>query len=137
MSRSGELARFIKFCLVGSSGVVVNLGLLWLLTEKAGLFYLLSSVIAIETSIVTNYLLNSFFTFADRRPKGFMAQLKCLAKFNGVSLAGVGINVGTLWFFTSVVGLYYLVSNCIGIALAVVWNYLVNNWWTWKSRTST
>lgn len=132
MRRKGELTRFLKFCLVGSSGVLVNMGLLWTLTEFAGLFYMVSAAISIETSIVTNFLLNDFFTFPDRRSKGVGHFARRFAKFNLVSLGGLVVNMTVLWTLTSVVGLHYLVSNLFGIAAATVWNYLVNFWWTWK-----
>ncbi|MDD5127810.1 MAG: glycosyltransferase [Dehalococcoidales bacterium] len=132
MRRSGELLRFIKFCLVGGSGVVVNEGLLWLLTEHGGLFYLVSSAISIETSIVTNYTLNDFFTFSDRRTRGFKSFLKRLGKFNLVSLVGLALNWGILALLSSVLGLHYLLANLFGIAAAIIWNYLANLWWTWK-----
>ena len=54
MRRTGELLRLIKFCMVGGSGIVVNQGLLWLLTESAGFPYLLSATISIETSIISS-----------------------------------------------------------------------------------
>jgi len=132
MRRTGELARFIKFCLVGGSGVGVNMGLLWLLTEVGGMFYLMSAAISIETSIITNFLLNNYFTFADRRQPGVKSLLKTLMKFNLVSLAGLGINLTILWILTEPLGLFYMLSNLVGIAAATLWNYLLNNWWTWK-----
>ncbi len=88
MRRKGELARFLKYCLVGASGVLVNMGLLWLLTEIGGLFYLVSAAISIETSIITNFTLNDFFTFPDRRKRGAGQFLVRLLRFNLVSLAG-------------------------------------------------
>ena len=133
MSRTGELRRFVKFCLVGASGVGVNLGLLWLLTEQVGLFYLLSACISIEASIISNYVLNHLFTFRDRQTRGARSFLRKLRRFNIVSLVGVGINLGTLWLLTSLVGVYYLISSLVGIALATLWNFLVNNRWTWGS----
>jgi len=132
MRRKGELLRFIKFCLVGASGILVNMGLLWLLTELAGLFYLLSAAISIETSIITNFILNDRFTFPDRRSPGAGHFLRRLLKFNIVSLAGLGINLGVLWLLTSVLGIYYLLSNLCGIAAATLWNYLANIGWTWR-----
>lgn len=132
MKRKGELLRFIKFCLVGLSGVLVNMGLLWLLTEFAGLFYLLSAAIGIETSIVSNFVLNDFFTFPDRRSTGVKSALSRLAKFNVVSLGGLGINMAILWLLTEHLGLYYLLSNICGIAAATLWNFSVNTLWTWK-----
>ena len=132
MWRKGELTRFFKFCLVGLSGVGVNMGLLWLLTEKAGLPYLGSAAVAIETSIITNFILNNFFTFRARNAPGKKAFFKRLFKFNVVSLAGLTLNLGVLWLFTDVFDIYYLVSNLFGIAVTILWNYLVNTWWTWK-----
>ncbi len=132
MRRRGEVLRFMKFCLVGGSGVGVNMGLLWLLTEVGGLFYLVSAAISIETSIISNFTLNDFFTFPDRRRQGARNFLSRLVKFNLVSLGGLALNLSILWFLTSVVGIYYLVSNLVGIAAATMWNYLVNFWWTWK-----
>jgi dolichol-phosphate mannosyltransferase len=132
MVRKGEMLRFIKFCLVGLSGVLVNMGLLWLLTEFAGLFYILSAAISIETSILTNFALNDYFTFRDRRSPTLKSFLSRLGKFNLVSLAGLALNMGVLWLFTEVFGIYYLMSNLCGIVVATLWNYLVNTWWTWR-----
>ena len=130
--RKGELLRFVKFCLVGLSGVLVNVGLLWLLTEFAGLFYLVSAAISIETSIISNFALNDYFTFSDRRLPGVKSFLGRLLKFNLVSLAGLAINMGVLGLLTQIFGIYYLLSNLCGIAVAILWNYLVNTWWTWR-----
>jgi dolichol-phosphate mannosyltransferase len=122
--------RFIKFCLVGLSGAVVNLGLLYILTEFAGFFYLISSIIAIEISIITNFLLNNAWTWNDRRKKG--AFFSRLGKFNLVSIGSLVINAGILYLLTSFAGIYYIISNMIGIVAAALWNFFVNHYWTFK-----
>jgi dolichol-phosphate mannosyltransferase len=132
MGRKGELLRFLKFVGVGLSGVVINEGVLWLLTEFAGIPYYYSSIIAIEASIITNFLLNDSFTFADRRSGKAKSFLSRLFKFNVTSAAAGGIQYGLLRLFTDIVGLNYLVSNLIGIAFAVIWNYILSMVWTWK-----
>jgi len=132
MRRGGEVKRFIRFCMVGFSGVGVNMGLLWFFTDVGGLYYLLSSIIAVEASILTNYTLNNFITFADRKKSGVGNFFKRMGKFNTISLAGLLINMSVLYFFTEAVGLYYLIANALGIMAATSWNYLVNNWWTWR-----
>lgn len=132
MKRSGELTRFFKYCLVGGSGILVNEGMLWLLHEFTGLPLALSSAIAIELAIISNYTINNFFTFPDRSAPGVGAFFRRLAKFNTVSLVGLGINMGILLLFTNVFHFYYLLSNLVGIAVAMMWNYLVNLGWTWR-----
>ena len=129
--------RFLKFGLVGLSGVLVNEGLLWLLTENLGLYYLLSAAIAVETAIITNFILNDIWTFRDRRTSGNRSLLGRGLKFNLVSLGGLGINIAILWTVTEVVGISYLISNLIGIAGATLWNYTINTLWTWRAKPSS
>jgi len=124
--------RIAKFALVGLSGVFVNEGLLWVLTEIAGLYYLISSAIGIELSIITNFILNDKWTFSDRA-RG-VGVLRRFPKFNLVSLGGLVINMIVLFSLTNSLGVYYLISNLFGISFAFLWNYLVNLKWTWGVR---
>jgi dolichol-phosphate mannosyltransferase len=132
MRRTGELLRFFKFCLVGLSGVFVNQGILWILTEFAGIPYQASAVVSIEASIISNFILNDFFTFPQRRIPGIKHFFNRLWKFNIVSLIGAAINYGILMLLTEVANVHYLISNLIGIIAATLWNYLVNTSWTWR-----
>jgi dolichol-phosphate mannosyltransferase len=132
MHRKGEDIRFIKFLLVGASGIIVNEGLLFILKELIKLTLPFASAIAIEASIISNFMLNDTITFRDRRTAGAKSFFSRLAKFNVVSLAGAAINYSATLLLTQVFGIHYLISNLIGIVIATMVNYLVNNWWTWK-----
>jgi dolichol-phosphate mannosyltransferase len=144
MWRTGELLRFIKFCLVGVSGVIVNYGLYWLLTRLAGFTPLnntaiggiasgnVAMAISIETSIITNFILNNYITFADRNVRGIKAFLGRLLKFNVICLVGGLIQIGVANLLTITLGIYDLVSVLIAIVVAMLWNYLLNTWLTWK-----
>lgn len=124
---SKEHCRFLKFLAVGATGIAVNEGLLWLLTES-GLFYLFSSLIGIETSIISNFILNDLWTFRKERKGPFLGRL---GKFNVARLITLAINLMVLWLLTSF-GLHYLISNLIGIAIATIIGYLASLWWVWK-----
>src|SRR3972149_2993332 len=54
-----------KYYAVGATGIFVNLGLLYYLTEYVGLWYFLSYALAISVSITSNFILNKFWTFRD------------------------------------------------------------------------
>jgi dolichol-phosphate mannosyltransferase len=132
MVRTGELAMFLKFILVGLSGVIVNEGLYWILTRFTGLasYDYLAVIIAIEASILTNFILNDTFTFAKHRTgKSFIGRL---LKFNLICLSGAAIQTGVFLLFTRVFGVYDLLSLFIGIVIGFLWNYFVNRNWTWK-----
>jgi len=138
MKRTGELTRFFKFALVGASGIGVNEGLYWLLTRLTSLVGSLdiwAVVISTETSVITNFILNNYFTFADRSQPGLKSFLKHLLRFNLISLVGISITVGMFYILTRFFGVqepYDLLALLAGITITMLWNYLANNWWTWK-----
>ncbi|KXB03763.1 hypothetical protein AKJ35_00400 [candidate division MSBL1 archaeon SCGC-AAA833F18] len=132
-----ETKRFLKFCMVGLSGVGVNLGLLWILTDHFGIYYLVSAVFSVETSILTNFTLNELWTFSDRvTNRSTRPLLGRLTKFNLISAGGLVINITILWAFTEFLGFYYLISALFGIAGATLWNYFANASVTWKKSAS-
>ncbi|MEM3073861.1 MAG: GtrA family protein, partial [Nitrososphaerales archaeon] len=112
---------------VGLTGVFVNQGLLILLTTL-GLYYLYSAIIAVETSIISNFLLNDLWTFKDRR-SGHI--LKRLVKFNVLMLVGLVINLFVLYTLTDLVSLHYGISNLFGIGVASIARYLMSIKWAW------
>jgi len=131
----GNLKRFLKFCLVGASGTLVNWGLLTLCTEVGGLHYRWSAVIAYEFSILNNFTWNELWTFRDRRTPGKSTLLRRLLKYNTATGAGVGIHVGMLTLFTDVVGFRYNgLSWVIATACVVIWDFSWSVLWTWRVK---
>ena len=116
--------------MVGLSGVLVNEGLLWALTEMVGLPYQISAIFAIEVSILSNFTLNELWTFK-RRTDGYF--FKRMLKFNLACAVGSAINYVVLLALTRFVNLHYLLSNLVGIACATLWNYFMSATWVWKS----
>ncbi len=122
--------RFIKFNLVGLSGVVVNEGLLVLLAS-AGVYYIYASTFAIEVSIISNFVLNDFWTFRDRRHGHIVARL---LKFNGLMIVGLAVNLLILFAGTSYLGVNYAVSNLVGIGAAFLVRYWLSVNYAWMKR---
>ena len=127
-----ELQRILRFGLVGISGIIVNMGILWWLTERAGIYYLYSSAVAIETSIITNFLLNDLWTFEGGTGHRMERRLHRFVSFQLVSMGGLVVNIAVLYIGKEIFGIYYLVANLLGILAAFVWNYLVNRNVTWR-----
>jgi dolichol-phosphate mannosyltransferase len=131
---TGQIGRFLRFCTVGLSGVFVNEGALKFFTEISGLYYVYSSVLAVEIAIISNFLFNEFWTFRDRssRQPGIVKCLRRFFKFNLVCALGAILNVTVLWALTDLAGLYYLISNLVGIGVSTLWNYGLNSNITWE-----
>jgi len=123
--------RFVRFGLVGLSGILVNTVVLWLLKTRMGLYYVTAGALAIVVAITWNFLLNDTFTWRERRSRTARDMGTRYLKYWTVSGVGSLLQVGGLYIFTEA-GLPYLVSNLIGIVLGVVWNFKMHSGWTWK-----
>jgi dolichol-phosphate mannosyltransferase len=121
---------FLRFATVGATGVVVNLGLFsWLLASGMNKF--LASPIAIEASIVSNFFLNNYWTFRERRTRD-RKRIKGL-KFNVVSLVALGISYGTFALLSALFPhTAPQVHQLIGIVPATAVNYFLNSYWTFR-----
>ena len=122
---------FIKFCVTGLSGVFVNLGSFQLLTAL-GVHRYLASPIAIELSIISNFLVNNYWTFADRE----LADGKRIRglKFNVVSLLALAVSYGTFLLLSLLLPQVAPVwLQGLAIVPAVLVNYFLNSYWTFRA----
>ncbi|MCJ8279681.1 MAG: glycosyltransferase [Rivularia sp. ALOHA_DT_140] len=130
------IGRFIRFGLVGLSGVFVDMAILYLLSDPITLDLPLtrSKIIAGEIAILNNFLWNDAWTFADvaTKQQGFGQRLKRFFKFNIICLAGLVINVLVLNLVFNFVIQNRYIANLIAIAVATVWNFWVNLKLSWR-----
>ena len=127
-----NLEDFIKYSLVGVSGVFVNLGLYLFLTRYYEISELVAPLIAIESALISNFILNNFWTFGKRITQSRI-RVK-FVKFHLVSGFSALINYSAFLTLFLVFGLYDILANLIGIGLAAIVNYFINSNWTWKGN---
>jgi dolichol-phosphate mannosyltransferase len=130
------VTRFLRFALVGLSGVVVDLTIFYLLNDPSTLGWGLtrSKAIAAQTAIVNNFLWNDQWTFGDvaRRQPGWAARLRRFLKFNLICLSGLVLNILILNFLFNVLCVNRYLANLIAIALVTLWNFWVNLKLGWR-----
>ena len=127
-----NLEDFMKYSLVGVSGVFVNLGLYLFLTRYYEISEVVAPLIAIESALISNFILNNFWTFGKRITQSRI-RVK-FVKFHLVSGFSALINYSAFLTLFLVFGLYDILANLIGIGLAAIVNYLINSNWTWKDN---
>src|SRR5213080_945578 len=128
--RIGDMvARFARFGVVGLTGLLVNTLALVALTEGVGFYYLLSAVVASQLSTLWNFFLTDLWVFRGR-PKGRtrVARLALFAVMNNLALL---LRSPILVLLTSAIGVNYLVSNLLSLALLTVLRYSVADVWIW------
>ena len=135
-----EQRRFIKFCVVGGSGVAVNLGSVWLGRVAAGDWEpgprdAFASALGILVSVFANFVFNDLWTWGDRakgdRRRDFMTRAMSYYLVSGAAVAiQYGVAMGLrLWLDW----LIYL-AQAVGILLGTAVNYVANNRWTFADQ---
>jgi dolichol-phosphate mannosyltransferase len=123
---------FIKFLIVGLSGVFVNLGLFSLMLYL-DISRFIASPAAIEASIISNFILNNLWTFRARNHKD-AAAVKGL-KFNLVSVLSLGISFSTFMFLSLLMpDTAPQIHQALSIVPAVLVNYFLNSYWTFRKN---
>lgn len=150
---SPEKRRVIKFVVVGSSGVLVNLAVVavvgpLLLQAFAGesTGAQLTFLLGILVSIFTNFMLNDQWTWRDRPKKGTSHWFqRCGEFYLAASLAAtlqfiIATSIRPLlsWEFGFWIAtperISLMVPMMIGILVATPLNYVINNFWTFRDR---
>lgn len=126
--------RFMKYLVVGISGIVVNQFFVWVGKGPLRLTDSYALALGIETSIVSNFFLNNYWTFRRNKLRGFKKTIRGLATFNMICLGGAAINYAIAMFVTEHFSLNLYTGNMLGIVMATAWNYLVNSSITWTSQ---
>jgi len=129
------LLRWLKFNAVGAIGMVVQLTALALLRSWLNLDYLLATGVAVEITVMHNFLWHERFTWADRQPGRPIQSLFRFAKFNAsngaVSIVG---NLAMMWLLVVQVKLNYVASNVCGIAACSVANFLLGDRFVFEKK---
>lgn len=130
------MQRFIRFGIVGLSGVVVDMAILYLLHSTLGLPLTRSKIVAAEVAILNNFIWNDAWTFADVSllQKGWSARLKRFLKFNLVCLMGLVLNVLMLNVIYNLVfgQRWAYAANLLAIAIVTFWNFWLNLKLSWR-----
>jgi putative flippase GtrA len=126
------LGRLWRFTVVGAVAAGVQLALLWVLVERGGLNYLVAAVVAIECTIVFQYVLNNAWTFRAYRNAGVGNYLRGLVKTNVVRGSAIPIQVGLLFVFVEWLLVAYLPANALAIVISGLYRYTLDARWTWR-----
>ena len=111
----GLLIRYFAFAAIST---ILNVGLLYILTEFAGIYYLLSAFISSTLSIFVNFLLNKYFNF--RVAGDTFGQMKRFFMVAGVSIL---LNLVFLKILVDQLGIWYMYAILVTVFMVFVWSF--------------
>lgn len=125
--------RFVLFALIGGSGVVVHLGMLYALVSwLGGEQFALSQSLATLTAMASNFVLNNEITYRAYRYRGvgmiggflLFALLCSVGAVANVNIASWVFRWENVWW----------AAGLAGAAVGVVWNYAASTTFVWRRR---
>jgi putative flippase GtrA len=120
------ILKFLKFGVVGFSGMVIDFLVTFLLKEKLGIHRYIASSSGFIVAATSNYILNRIWTFQSTS-EGIALEY---GSFIMVSVIGLGIN--NLFLFLFERRLNFWVAKFFAIVVTVLWNFLANYYFTFK-----
>ena len=120
--------KFIKFGVVGASGVIVDFSFTFLGKEIIKIPKYIANAIGFTIAASTNYVLNRIWTFHSQNPEIAIEY----SKFLLISLIGLGINTFILWTLVSKMKWNFYVSKLFAIGVVTLWNFIFNMIFTFK-----
>ena len=140
-----ERTRFLKFATVGAIGSVLDIVIMNLLTHLFSMRLVYAGTISLICAIISNFVLNRYWTYPDSRSRHFLHQL---SMFFLVNLMGIVFRIPILHFvepvmegaFESMIHLSTASAEIVAknatlafaIGVIMIWNFFINRYWTYN-----
>lgn len=126
-------SQFIKYGIIGLSGLLIATYVIFICQYFFLLPKSISIAISIEISILTNFILNNYWTFRTNKLQGIWKISRGLVTFHAICLGGALINQAIALKMLGF-GIDVYLSNAFGYFIAAIWNYIINVNITWKGK---
>ncbi|MBN9300998.1 MULTISPECIES: GtrA family protein [Dysgonomonas] len=148
--KSDSIKQLIKYGLVGVVGLVIDMGVYYLLVTKYSVHYpfsnhistllagkmsvgmldiLISNIISSTLAVINNFILNSYFTFKVTDNK-----LKRFTSFAGIAVVGMVISSMLLTLFIGVMKMDDMLAKAFAICIVAAIQFIINKFFTFKQK---
>ena len=133
--RARRLKRYVKVCLTGGLGSIIQIIAFNFLRHFLHPVY--ANLISVELAIINNFIINNFFAFREhglRKQHGYRAWLKKFSLFNSFSLGSLFLQGFVMFLGVDLFGNGLWHENCymlLGVALASIYNFKMYSHFVW------
>jgi len=114
--------KFLKFCIIGFSGMLIDFGTTWLLKEKVKINKYIANSCGFTLAASSNYLWNRIWTFRSQNNHIGTEYLS----FFAISLIGLGLNNLIVWILSDKLKWNFYLSKIVAVGIVTFWNFGMN-----------
>ena len=129
-----EIIKMFHFGFVGGLMVILNIGIIYFLTNILGIYYLISAILSYQLLLLLSFSLNEKLTFKSITIHTLEKKWHRFGSYYLVSLSGMVIYLIILFLLTEYGNVFYLTSSIIASFLVFLWNYFINKKVTWSEK---
>jgi len=122
----------IRFIISGCIATVVNLAILYVLTDIFGIWYLISAVVSFLAAFFVSFSLQKFWTFGDRDTNQLHLQAVKYFIFSSINLV---LNTIMIYIFTDFFGIWYILSQIFTAAIIAIESFIIYRFVIFKTLT--
>ncbi len=116
------MENFIKFCLVGGSGLLLDMGVTYATKEWMRLNKYVANGLGFTLAATTNFFLNRWWTFRSESPDISIQYMK----FVTIAVVGLAINTSIIYILHDRLRLNFYLSKIGAIGVVTIWNFTMN-----------
>ena len=128
LNHTSLVKQFLNFVWVGGLATALQYMVLIMLVQIGGVAPVLASAVGYTSGAGLSYFLNYHVTFASDR-----GHMPAIIKFFVVAGIGLAVNSFIVALVFESLGLNYLLAQVIATGLVLLWNFLANRLWTFRS----
>ena len=116
------LIKFLRFGIVGTTGMVIDFSITWLCREKLHFNKYIANTLGFSFAVINNFIWNRVWTFENKslewQPQFY--------KFLLIALMGLLLNNLLLYFFNEKKAIPFYWAKTLAIICVFVWNFTAN-----------
>lgn len=128
---TGIVRKYLQFCIVGGSGLVVDMAIFWTLHSQIGMSIPSSKIAAAEIALLNNFTLNECWTF--RQVGSRNSRWARLLRFHAICVVGIGLSLAILLILNQQFAWSAGLANGAAIVLVSLWNFVLSWVWGWRA----
>lgn len=124
---------FVRFCLVGALGFIINLVLLTLLYKVLDSPLFISQILAAEVALFSNFMFHHHWTYKASQVRKTITKL--IVQFHVTSWVAIVGSAAIVSLGVHVFKLSYLVALVVASASALFWNFGWSKFVIWRRHS--
>lgn len=123
------MEQFLRFFVVGVLNTGIDFGIYVALTRLLNVPFVFATIISVTIATITAYIFHKNVTFRNIDPHSTAK----IVKFFTVSLIGLFMNAGIVYFGTYILDIYDIYVKISATGVVMFWSFFMHKYWTFKA----